>query len=186
MGGVEHDMLVQNVSISGLLVTIEPSTRIRDVRDIFLIMKESSLVDIFVRNLNLAGEAQVVRVDMAGKNILIGLEFKNVSYDAEDLLYKRKAYRKKMDSPGKILLSKKVYGFVAHNVSVSGVMGRIPNHVELVEGMLVEFKFDSLMIHGEAVVIWFDHEGNDKTLIGLEYRRMKKAELQNIPQFYHQ
>ena len=76
MGGVEHEMKVQNVSITGILVTIEPSAQVNDEHDIFLIMKESSLVDFYVRRLNLAGEAEVVRVDMEGGAILIGMEIR--------------------------------------------------------------------------------------------------------------
>lgn len=184
MGGIEHEMQVQNVSISGLLVTIEPSTGVYDEHDIFLIMKESSLVDIYVRKLNLAGEAEVVRVDMEGKNILIGLEFKQISYDADNLLYKRKAYRKSMTAPGQILVAKTVYEFMTRNVSVDGLMVRIPAHVELREHMLVKLKFDKLHLFGECQVIWFEYDDNGGTLLGLEYQHLEKEGIQGVPKFY--
>ena len=185
IGGVEHEMQVVNVSISGLLVTIEPSNAIIDSRDIFLIMKESSLVDIYVRKLNLAGEAEVVRVDMEGEKILIGMEFKQISYDAENLLYKRKAYRKSMTSPGQILISKTVYEFMTRNVSVEGLMIRIPEHVELQEGMVVEFKFDRLHLLGECRIVWFEYDDNGGTLLGVQYQHMEKEDVQGIPRFYN-
>ena len=186
IGGIEHEMQVKNVSISGLLVTIEPIPGICDERDIFLIMKESSLVDIYIRKLNLAGEAEVVRVEMDGKNILIGMEFKQVSYDAENLLYKRKAYRKSMTSPGQVLISKTVYDFMTRNVSVDGLMIRIPEQVELQRSMVVEFKFDKLHLFGECIVIWFEYDDNGGTLLGLEYQHMEKGDIQGIPRFYDQ
>ena len=185
IGGVEHEMQVVNVSISGLLVTIEPSSAIIDSRDIFLIMKESSLVDIYVRKLNLAGEAEVVRVDMEGEKILIGMEFKQISYDAENLLYKRKAYRKSMTSPGQILISKTVYEFMTRNVSVEGLMIRIPEHVELQEGMVVEFKFDRLHLLGECRIVWFEYDDNGGTLLGVQYQHMEKGDVHGIPRFYN-
>jgi len=50
--------------------------------------------------------------------------------------------------------------------------------------MLTEIKFDNLQIHGKAVVVWAEQVENDGTLIGLEYKRMKKADLSSIPKFY--
>ena len=184
IGGIEHEMQVQNISISGLLVTIEPITGISDERDIFLIMKESSLVDIYIRKLNLAGEAEVVRVDMDGENILIGMEFKHISYDAENLLYKRKAYRKSMTAPGQILIDKTIYEFLTRNVSVDGLMIRIPEHIELQKRMVVEFKFDKLHLFGECLVIWFEYDDNGGTVLGLEYQHMEKGDIRGVPKFY--
>lgn len=186
IGGVEHEMKVQNVSISGLLVTIEPSEKIIDERDIFLLIKQSSLVDIYVRKINLAGEAEIVRVDMHGKNILIGMEFKQISYDAENLLYKRKAYRKSMTSPGQILIAKTVYDFMTRNVSVDGLLIRIPEHVEVQQGMTIEFKFDKLHLFGDCIIIWFEYDEDGGTILGLEYRHMEKGDIQGIPRFYSQ
>jgi len=184
IGGIEHEMQVQNISISGLLVTIEPITGISDERDVFLIMKESSLVDIYIRKLNLAGEAEVVRVEMDGKNILIGMEFKHISYDAENLLYKRKAYRKSMTAPGQILIDKTIYEFMTRNVSVDGLMIRIPEHIELQKRMVVEFKFDKLHLFGEGLVIWFEYDDNGGTVLGLEYQHMEKGDIHGVPKFY--
>jgi hypothetical protein len=136
-----------------------------------LLLKQSSLVDIFIEKLNLAGEAEVVRVDMDGQHILIGLEFKQISYDADNFLYKRKAYRKSMAAPGQALIAKNVYEFMTRNVSV--------------EGMFIEFKFDKLHLHGEAKIIWFEHDDNEGTLLGLEYQHMEKGDIKGIPEFYH-
>lgn len=185
MGGEEHEMQVQNISISGLSVTIEPNDELTDERDIFLLLKQSSLVDIYIRTLNLAGEAEIVRVDMDGGKVLIGMEFKQISYDADNLLYKRKAYRKSMTAPGQILISKTVYDFVTRNVSVEGLMIRIPEHVELQRGMVVEFKFDKLHLFGECVLIWFEYDENGGTILGMEYQHMQKEDIQGIPTFYN-
>jgi len=185
IGGAEHEMHVQNLSITGMLVFIDTSLSVHDVRDVFLLIKQSSLVDIFIEKLNLAGEAEVVRVDMDGQHILIGLEFKQISYDADNFLYKRKAYRKSMTAPGQALIAKNVYEFMTRNVSVEGLMVRIPEYVVVQEGMFIEFKFDKLHLQGEAKIIWFEHDDNEGTLLGLEYQHMEKGDIKGIPEFYH-
>ena len=185
IGGVEHEMQVQNLSISGILVAIDASEDIVDERDIFLLVRQSSLVDIYIEKLNLAGEAEIVRVDMDGERILIGMEFKQISYDAENLLYKRKAYRKSMAAPGQILIAEQFYDFMTRNVSVDGLMIRIPEHVELCMNIIVEFKFDKLHLYGESRIIWFEHDDNGGTIIGMEYQHMEKSDIKGIPRFYH-
>ena len=185
IGGVEHEMQVQNLSISGILIAIDASEDIVDERDIFLLVRQSSLVDIYIEKLNLAGEAEIVRVDMDGERILIGMEFKQISYDAENLLYKRKAYRKSMAAPGQILIAEQFYDFMTRNVSVDGLMIRIPEHVDLCMNIIVEFKFDKLHLYGESRIIWFEHDDNGGTIIGMEYQHMEKSDIKGIPRFYH-
>jgi len=185
IGGAEYEMQVQNLSITGMLASIDTPLSLHDERDVFLLVKQSSLVDIYIEKLNLAGEAEIVRVEMDGQHILIGLEFKQISYDADNLLYKRKAYRKSMTAPGQALIDKNVYEFMTRNVSVDGVMIRIPEHVDVQEGMLIEFKFDKLHLHGEAKAAWFEHDDNEGTILGLEYQHMEKGDIKGIPEFYH-
>ena len=184
MGGVEHKMQIHNLSIVSVSASIEPTADIRNEQDVFKVMEQSKLVDIYIKTINVAGEAEIVRAEMKDKEILISMVFKQVSYNAESLLYKRKVYRKNMSTPGKILISGTIFDFVACNVSVSGLMIRIHEKIDLQEGMLTEFKFDDLHIHGKAVVVWADQVDNNGTLIGLEYKRMKKADLSSIPKFY--
>lgn len=184
IAGTEHEMLIHDVSISGLSVSIEPEAGLSDERDIFLLLKQSSLVDIYIKRLHLAGEAEIVRVEMKNDKILIGMEFKQVSYDAENLLYKRKAYRKSMTAPGQVLISRTVHDFMTRNVSVEGLLIRVPEQVELELGTMVEFKFDKLHLFGECLVVWFQGDENGGTLIGLEYQHMQKEEIQGLPRFY--
>ncbi len=184
MGGVEHKMQIHNLSIVSILASIEPTADIRNEQDILKITEQSKLVDIYIKTINIAGEAEIVRVEMKDKEILISMVFKQVSYNAESLLYKRKVYRKAMNTPGKILVFDTAFDFVACNVSVSGLMIRIPGKADLHEGDLVEFKFDELQIHGKAVIVWVEHVDDNGTLVGLEYKRMKKADLSSIPVFY--
>ncbi|WP_428354237.1 PilZ domain-containing protein [Methyloprofundus sp.] len=185
IGGVEHEMQVQNLSVSGLQAAVETTENIVDERDVFMLIKQSSLVDIYIEKLHLAGEAEIVRVDIDGNRILLGLEFKQISYDSQNILYKRKAYRKSMTAPGQILIEEKFHDFMTRNVSVEGILIRIAEFVDLQVNMVIEFKFDKLRLYGESRVVWFEHDDLDGTLIGLEYLHMEKSEINTIPQFYH-
>lgn len=179
-------MQVKNLSISGLLVAIDVSANLVDVRDVFLLLKQSSFVDIYIESLNLVGEAEIVRVDMEDESILIGMEFKKIFYDADNLFYKRNAYRKNMAAPGQILIKEKFYDFMTRNVSVDGIMIYINQRVEVTPDMITEFKFDKLHLYGESRIVWFEHDGNGGTLIGMVYQHMEKSDIPSIPRFYHQ
>lgn len=184
LGGVEHEMQVQNLSISGVMASIGASSEITDERDVFLLLKQSSLVDLYIEKLNLAGEDEIVRVDMDDDRILIGMEFKQISYDAENLLYKRKAYRKSMVSPGQILIAEKFYDFMTRNVSVEGLLIRIPERIAMETDKVVEFKFDKLHLYGESRIVWYEHDGDGGTVIGLEYQHMERSNIKGLPRFY--
>ena len=178
-------MQVQNLSISGILVAIDTAANLVDERDVFLLLQQSSIVDIYIETLNLSGEAEIVRVDMEDEKILIGMEFKQISYDVENLLYKRKAYRKSMTAPGQALIAEKFYDFMTRNVSVDGIMIFISEHVDLQLKMIIEFKFDKLHLYGESRVVWFEYDETGGTVIGMEYLHMEKSEITGIPRFYH-
>ena len=185
IGNSEHEMQVQNLSISGILVAIDTAANLVDERDVFLLLQQSSIVDIYIETLNLAGEVEIVRVDMEDEKILIGMEFKQISYDVENLLYKRKAYRKSMTAPGQALIAEKFYDFMTRNVSVDGIMIYIDEHVDLQLNMIIEFKFDKLPLYGESRVVWFEYDETGGTVIGMEYLHMEKSEMIGIPHFYH-
>ncbi|OQK17725.1 hypothetical protein AU255_07635 [Methyloprofundus sedimenti] len=184
IGNHEHEMQVQNLSISGGLVAINTVANLVDEKDVFLLIKQSSIVDFYIESLNLVGEAEIVRVDMEGERILIGLEFKEISYDPQSLLYKRKAYRKSMAAPGQVLIAEKFYDFMTRNVSVDGILIYIDEHVDLQVDMIVEFKFEKLHLYGEGCVVWFQYDEKEGTLLGMEYLHMEKSEIKGIPRFY--
>lgn len=181
--GVEMEMIVRNVSITGLLGEIEINDQIKDIKNVFEGIKDSTIVDVFLEGLRLAGEAEVVRVDMVENRILIALEFKNISYDVNNLLYKRRAYRKGMTAPGKIEIAGKSYDFMTRNVSVEGLMIRIPEYVSVKEGDTVPFVFERLELSGKIKVIWFSYDEDGGTLMGLQYIYMENAKIKGIPRF---
>ncbi len=133
--------------------------------------------------LRLAGEAEIVRVNLQEERILVALEFKNVTFEVDNLLYKRKAYRKNMPGPGQILLGGKYHYFDAVNVSVDGIMIRLGEKITVQEGIITTFEFKRLDLAGEIKVIWVDPIADEGTLIGLQYIHLEKTSVKGIPRF---
>jgi hypothetical protein len=183
--GVEMEIIVRNVSITGLMGEIPLREPIKNIKDIFRGIKDSTIVDVFLEEMHLAGEAEIVRVDITDEHIFIGLEFKNLSYDVDNLLYKRKAYRKGMAAPGKIEFSGKTYDFMTRNVSVEGLMIRIPEHVTVKDNEVSRFVFERLNLNGEIKVVWFEYDEDGGTLMGLQYVYMENTKIAGIPHFAH-
>lgn len=183
IGGEELAITIKDISLSGLLAHLNCDNASRDARDIFNMLSVSTLIDIYLPEMRLAGEAEVVRVDIFNENILLAMEFKSVAYDVDNQLYKRKAYRKSMVAPGKIKLNGEYHAFVTVNVSVDGLMINVTEPINVEPGEIAQFEFDALDLEGEIKVIWVEHIADAGTLLGLQYRHMEKN-IAGIPQFY--
>jgi hypothetical protein len=183
IGGEELEITIKDISLSGVLAHLKCEDISRDARDIFNMMSASTMIDIYLPEMRLAGDAEVVRVDMLDGNILLAMEFKNISYDVDNQLYKRKSYRKTMVVPGKIWLNGEYYTFITVNVSVDGLMINIAESIAVEPGEITLLEFDALDLEGEIKVIWVEQIADAGTLLGLQYRYMEKN-IQGIPRFY--
>ncbi len=169
LGFEEHRIKVLNLSLSGLLAELQFEDCVPDTKDIFRALQVSPLVDIYLPDLRMAGEAEVVRADVTVEGMQIAVEFRNLSYDADNLLYNRRAYRKNMTAPGLITLNHCEYTFNTENVSVDGLMLRILGKLQVETGTTTLFYFKHLELEGEAKVVWVEHDA-DTTLLGLQYQ----------------
>jgi hypothetical protein len=183
MGGEELGITIKNLSITGVLAELNNKAEGTDVKDIFNNLLASTTVDFYLPEMRLAGEVEVSRVDMLNNQIFLALEFKTVAYDVDNLLYKRKAYRKHMPGPGQILLNKKYREFNAVNVSVEGLMIRLDEIIAVEEGTITLFEFPQLELEGEIKIVWVDQTDNTGTLMGLQYVHMEKTTVKGIPRF---
>jgi hypothetical protein len=181
MGGEEQEITIKDLSLSGVLAELKSSGK--DAKAIFNILKESTLIDLYLPEMRLAGEVEVVRVDMHEDHLALALEFRNVSYDVDNQLYKRKVYRKNMVAPGKILLHGEYRDFTTVNVSVDGLMIRLEEFIDVKPGEVTIFEFERLGLDGEIKVIWIEHPADAGTLMGLQYVHMEKTEIKGIPRF---
>lgn len=183
MGGEEREITIRDLSLSGVLAELKSDQGGESAKDIFNMLSASTTIDLYLPEIRLAGEAEVVRVDMHDDLILIALEFKNVAYDVDNQLYKRKVYRKSMTAPGKILLDGEYRDFTTVNVSVDGLMVNLAEAVDVEVGVITMFEFEKLKLDGEIKVIWAERSADGGILLGLQYVHMEKTEIKGIPRF---
>jgi hypothetical protein len=186
MGEEEHDITIKNLSINGALAELKSKGKDIDIKYIFNKLLGSTILDIYLPDMRLAGEVEVTRVDMEGDDILLALEFKNMAYDVDKELNKRKAYRKNMSGLGKILLNDEYHEFNVVNVSVDGLMICLPEAISVEDGTISQFEFKRLELEGEAKVIWTDVIPDSRTLMGLQYLHMENKAIKGIPRFARQ
>ncbi len=186
MGEEEHDITIKNLSINGALVELHSNSEDIDIKYIFNTLLVSTILDLYLPEMRLAGEAEVTRVDMDGDHILIALEFKNMTYDVDKEMNKRKVYRKIMPGLGKILLNDEYRDFTAVNVSVEGLMISLAETIRVKAGTICPFEFKQLDLEGEAKVIWSDNIPDNRTLMGLQYVHMENKAIKGIPRFARQ
>jgi hypothetical protein len=183
LAGEEQEITIKNISISGVLAQLNSKVAKNDIKTIFNTLLGSTVIDLYLPEMRLAGEVEVIRVDMEEDHIVLALEFKSVTYDVNDLLYKRKAYRKNLPGSGHILLNGAYLEFNSVNVSVDGIMVRLAESVNIELGMVTVFEFKRLELEGEVKVVWIDHLAEGGTLMGLEYVHMEKTNIKGIPEF---
>jgi hypothetical protein len=183
MGGEEQEITIKDLSLTGVLAELNCDQG-KNANEIFNLLSASTMIDLYLPEIRLAGEAEVVRVDMQDGHILFALEFRNVAYDIDNQLYKRNVHRKNMTAPGKVLLNGEYREFTTVNVSVDGLMINLAEAIEVTVGEVTVFEFEQLGLDGEIKVIWAEHSiANDGTLLGLKYVHMEKTAIQGIPSF---
>ena len=155
---------------------------IHNIHDLFKTINLSPVVDIYLPEMRLAGEAEIVRADLIDDRIFMAMDFKNVAHDVNNLLYQRQAYRKNMTAPGLIIFNGHHYHFNTVNVSVDGLMIRLEHRVDVDEGTVAAFDFKRLDLLGEVKVVWVEHE-EETTLMGLEYNYLEKTFVKGVPRF---
>ena len=183
IAGEELEITIKDISLTGVLAHLKYDGVNREAKDIFNMLSASATIDMYLPEMRLAGEAEVVRVDIFNDNILLAVEFKSISYDVDNLLYKRKAYRKNMTAPGKILLAGEYHEFNTVNVSVDGLMISIAESISVESGEITVFEFETLELEGEIQVIWIERYADAETLLGLQYIHMEKTAIKGIPRF---
>lgn len=183
IAGEELEITIKDISLTGVLAHLKYDAVNREAKDIFNMLSASTTIDMYLPEMRLAGEAEVVRVDIFNDNILLAVEFKSISYDVDNLLYKRKAYRKIMTAPGKILLAGEYREFNTVNVSVDGLMISIAESISVEPGDITVFEFETLELEGEIQVIWIERSADAETLLGLQYIHMEKTAIKGIPRF---
>jgi hypothetical protein len=186
MGEEEHEITVLNISITGILAELNSHKKDIDVKYIFNMLLTTTIIDLYLPEMRLAGEAEVVRVDVDNDRVLLALEFKNIAFDIDKTLNKRKVYRKNMPDLGQILLNGEYHEFKTVNVSLEGLMISLSETISIEEGTITYFEFKRLELNGKVEVIWSDLTVDAETLIGLRYVNLNSDNITGIPRFDRQ
>lgn len=182
LGFEEHPIKVVNLSLTGFLAELSDTQPGHRIKDIFNSLQVSPRVDIYLPEMRVAGEAEVVRVEATDEGLLIGIEFRDLSYDIDNLLYNRRAYRKNISTLGEIAVDGNDYVFTTQNVSVDGLMVRVARVLDIAAGSRLTFSFRELRLEGEAEVIWAEVDEHS-TLLGLKYVHLEREGFPGVPRF---
>lgn len=181
INGEEREVSVSNISMTGVLVRLYCINNAENAVTSALV---SQVIDFYLPPLRLAGSAEIIRVDKQEEHVSLALKFKDISYNVDNLLYKRKVYRKNIAIDGRILLNNRYIDFQTVNVSVEGLMIRLLEVVAIAEGTNAQFEFADLSLKGEVQVIWTESDDKDRsTLLGLKYINMNADPIKGIPRF---
>jgi hypothetical protein len=183
INGEEQEVFVVNISMTGVLVQLSCEIYSSDTDSSFNDSLIATTIDFYLPQLRLAGTAEISRVTKDERHVTLALKFKDITYNIDSLLYKRRVYRKNMTVPGRILLNNEQYNFYTVNVSVEGLMIRLEKTVVIAEGVTTSFEFKDLSLKGEVQVAWIDFDIEGKTLVGLKYINMNTDAIKGIPRF---
>lgn len=183
LAGEELKISVRNLSITGLLAELDANSVIKNIDEVFQAIESSHIVDLYLPEMSVAGEADVVRAEKIDGKIYLALEFKDLSYNANSLLYKRKAYRKGIQASGRILLHEETYNFSTENVSVDGLMIQLKENIDFEEGSITVFDFPRFDLRGKVKVVWVEHNEEGITFMGLQYMEMTQEKMKGLPRF---
>jgi hypothetical protein len=181
----EVEIAVRNLSLTGLLAEISDNYASNTLENRFNRLKESLKIDLWLPEMRLIGEADIVRADMDAGKIYLALEFSHITHDIDNVLYKRKNYRKELQAPGMIVFEGRKHTFTTRNVSVTGLLAHFAEQLPITEGAVTIFDFQQLQLRGKIKVIWVELAEDGGTLVGLEYVEIKKDQVHGIPRFEH-
>lgn len=171
LAGETLDFISLDVSVNGILIEVMPGRMLSRYADFEAYMKENSIAEIFVKDLMLTGEVEIIWLREEDGKILMGMEFHDVMYNADRLWLKRQFYRKEQLFSGYLLIDEKRIDFEGKNVSMDGLMIHLPVKTEaLVENAVVNLFSDVLSIKALAKICWIKEEPEIKSVyIGLRY-----------------
>jgi hypothetical protein len=134
------------------------------------LLKENNSAEIFVKDLMLTGEADIAWAKQDNEKILLGLEFRDVMYNAEKLWRKRRYYRRKKKFSGTLLVGVKPVVFQSINTSVDGMSIELSQADSSLEpGNVIRLLIDGQETSAYGKIIWINASGDEYSVLGLRY-----------------
>ncbi len=171
IAGETLDIKSCDVSLKGIKVEIFPGKFLAQIEDFEAFLADSSRAEIFVNDLMLVGEVDVVWCRDEDGKILLGLEYRDDVQHEKKSWLKRVSYRKNQPFNCTILIGNEKVEAYGNNISIDGMS---------ITGDLKEYGFKvgdliKLIIHEMAIkkavarIIWINNQGERALTLGLRY-----------------
>jgi len=169
LDGMEINCTIMDLSTTGARIEIGPGEFFSNVIPFAQTIPSDAIIDIRIPEIHMDGEVKLVRKEIKKGQLYLSVIFSNVFFGLENVPYRRKVYRKKFSSFGRLTLNNTHYEIVCNNVSTKGMLLVLFDSVDVEPDTLLEISFNHLDIHGSAKVIWSKQTKKNHTWIGIEY-----------------
>lgn len=168
VGGEVLHFNCYDVSVKGMMIEVLPGQLLTSLEDFEALLREEDKGEIFVKELNLAGEVRVAWVRQEHRHLMMGLEFQNVVHHASKLWLKRRGFRKTQPFTADMFIGKEHMQVEGINRSTKGVCVRLMSHHPGIKvNAPVKLSIKELDFAAVGKVAWVSEE-IDSTLIGLQ------------------
>ncbi len=156
VAGERLHFMSYDVSLKGILIQVELGTFLAGFSDFEALITENDHAEIFVKDLMLTGEASIAWVKRENDKVLMGLEYRDVMYNAEKLWRKRKFYRSRQPFSGYLISTDDSnVEFEGVNQSVDGLCLRLKTkEFNIQKGFIVKFYINDKNLKGLGQVVW--------------------------------
>lgn len=162
VGGETLQLNCYDVSLKGAMVEVSPGELLTSIEDFETLVNEDRQAAVFVAELMLAGEVDVVWVKRERNRIMMGLEFRDVVHNAHKLWRKRRGYRKVEAFTAELFIDKERFSVEGINRSVEGMCLKLAGtHPSIRENAPVKVLVAELGFSALGKVVWVD--GNELT-----------------------
>ncbi len=168
VGGETLQFNCYDVSVRGAMIEVVPGELLSTVDDFETLLAEDRRAEIFVEELNLAGEVKVAWVRQERNRIMMGLEFETVVHHASKLWLKRRGYRKTEPFSAELFIDKDRLHVEGINRSVRGLCVRLAvQHPSLKINVPVKLQIKEFGMAALGKVVWIAND-EESTTIGLQ------------------
>ena len=169
LGGEILQFNCYDVSVKGAMIEVVPGELLTTVEDFEALIVEDSRAEIFVEELNLAGEVNIVWVRQERNRIMMGLEFESVVHHAAKLWLKRRGYRKNEPFSAELFVDKDRLHVEGINRSVNGLCVRlVVQHPGLKISAPVKLQIKEFNLAAVGKVVWLNTDAEGVTTVGLQ------------------
>ncbi|MCQ8182376.1 PilZ domain-containing protein [Methylomonas sp. SURF-1] len=168
VGGETLQINCYDVSLNGAMLEVMPGDLLTTIRDFEVMLEQSRRAEIFVAELQLAGEVDIVWVKRDRNRIMMGLEFRDVVHNAQKLWRKRRGYRKAEHFKAELFVDKERFTVDGVDRSVEGMCLKLAGSAPAIKlNAPVKVQCPELGLSALGKIVWFD-SNEISTRIGLQ------------------